>query len=67
MYIADLLTRNIIHKKEKDDESLRDLIHTVRIAEIKYSVEKLSELKAETNNDLILKRVKNYYVDGQTN
>jgi len=28
MIIADLLTTNIIYKKEKDDESLRDLIHS---------------------------------------
>lgn len=63
MYIADLLTRNIIYKEEKYDESLRDLIHTVKVAEIKYSTEKLSELKSETNNDTILKRVIEYYVN----
>ncbi|XP_060861804.1 uncharacterized protein K02A2.6-like [Metopolophium dirhodum] len=63
----DLLTRNIIYKEEKDDESLRDLIHTVKVAEIKYSTEKLSELKSETNNDTILKRVIDYYVNGWPN
>jgi len=52
MYIADLLTRNIIHKEVKDDGSLKDLIHTVRITEIKYSTEKLNELKLETNRDV---------------
>jgi len=34
MYIADLLTRNIIHKDENDDESLRDLIHTAKVTEL---------------------------------
>lgn len=67
MYIADLLTRNIIYKEEKDDESLRDLIHTVKVAEIKYSTDKLSQLKSETNNDTILKRVIEYYVNGWPN
>jgi len=64
MYIADLLTRNIIHKTEKDDESLKDFIHTVKIAEIKYSTEKLNELKLETNRDMVLLRVKEYYQNG---
>jgi len=42
MCIAELLTRNIIFKKEKYDESLKDLIDTVKIAKKKYSVEKLN-------------------------
>ncbi|KAF0739490.1 Uncharacterized protein FWK35_00028159 [Aphis craccivora] len=67
MYIADLLTRNIIYKTEKDDESLKDLIHTVKIAEIKYSTEKQNELKLETNRDMVLLRVKEYSQHGWPN
>jgi len=67
MYIADLLTRNIIHKAEKDDESLKDLTHTVKMAEIKYSTEKLNELKLETNRDEVLQRVIEYYTNGWPN
>jgi len=58
MYIVDLYIRNIIHKDENDDESLRDLIHTVKVTELKYSTDKLIELKLETNKDEILSRVK---------
>ncbi|KAL4134936.1 hypothetical protein QTP88_006616 [Uroleucon formosanum] len=57
MYIADLLTRNIIYKEEKDDESLRDLIHTVKVAEIKYSTDKLTELTVEDGLVYFNKRV----------
>ena len=64
MYIADLLTRNIIQNEEIDDESLKDLIHTVKVSEIRYSVEKLVELKLETDRDKILKRVIEYYLKG---
>lgn len=41
-----------------------DLIHNVKIAEMRYSTEKLNELKLETENDLVLKRVKEYYLKG---
>jgi len=64
MYIADLLTRNIMYKDENEDASLRDLIHTARVAEIKYSIDKIIELKLETNRDKILSRVKEYYLNG---
>lgn len=40
MYTADLLTKNII-QKEMNDKTLNNLIHIVKLAEIRYSVDKL--------------------------
>lgn len=62
-YMANLLTRNIIHKEENDDATLRYLMHTVKVTEIRYSIDKLVELKIETNRDRILSRVKDYYLN----
>lgn len=64
MFITDLLTRNIVKKNEDDDESMLDLIHVVTVAESRYSKERLNELKLETDNDIVLKRIKDYYKNG---
>lgn len=46
---------------------MRNLIHTLKIAEIKYGGEKLKELKSKTNKDITLKRVEEYYMNGWPN
>jgi len=64
MFIPDLLTRNIIKKSEEDDESMLDLTHVVKIAELKYSKKRMEELILETKEDTVLERVKKFYDKG---
>lgn len=65
MYIADLLSRNNIKDKSvKDDESMKDKIHTVKAGEIKFSKEKSIEYKKNMLEDETLKMVTAYYKNG---
>lgn len=65
MYIADLLSRNFIKDKSvKDDESMKDKIHTVKVGEIRFSDEKINEYKKNMLEDETLKMVTAYYKNG---
>jgi len=65
MYIADLLSRNFIKDKSvKDDESMKDKIHTVKVGEIRFSEEKINEYKKNMLEDETLKMVTAYYKNG---
>lgn len=56
MYIADLLSRNFNKDiKVKDDESMQDKIHTIKIGEIKFSEDKIREYKQNMVEDETLK------------
>lgn len=61
MYIADLLSRNIISKRVQDDNEINEVVHTVKEYEIRLSKERFEELVKETSTDEVLSKViKNY-------
>jgi len=65
MYIADLLSRNFIKDKSvKDDESMKDKIHTVKVGDFRFSEEKINEYKKKKLEDETLKMVTAYYKNG---
>jgi len=65
MYIADLLSRNFIKDKSvKDDESIKNKIHTVKVGEIRFSEEIINEFKKNMLKDETLKMVTAYYKNG---
>lgn len=63
MVIADLLSRNFLNKNIEDDESMRDVIHTVGV-QFDCSDSHLKKLKAETANDVVLSTILKFYIEG---
>jgi len=41
MYIANLLSRNILNERVKEDSEINDIVHTVKEYEIRVTEEKL--------------------------
>ncbi|CAI6370293.1 unnamed protein product [Macrosiphum euphorbiae] len=65
LFIADLLSRNIVHRPVNDDSELTEIVHTVQVApELIISGEKLKLFQKETQDDEILSRVIKYYKEG---
>jgi hypothetical protein len=65
LYIADLLSRNIIHKSPEDDSEMTDVVHTVQIApELLISAKKFKLYQMETLNDEVLSLILKYYKNG---
>lgn len=63
MYIADLLSRNFLEKRENDDPSMKDMVHTLEHS-ITFTAPNLEECKNETSQDKILMKVLQYYKEG---
>lgn len=63
MFIADLLSKNNITEKV-EDKTLKDVVHTAEITQIKFSQEKSDEFKSAVLNDPTLKKVIEYYQKG---
>jgi len=65
LFIADLLSRNIVHRPVNDDSELTEIEHTVQVApELIISGEKLKLFQKETQDDEILSSVIKYYKEG---
>lgn len=65
MYIADLLSRNIVRAPQHYyDETMNDYIHTVSVCELSISDDKKKELQESTKNDEVLKVVLQWYTNG---
>ncbi|XP_050528243.1 uncharacterized protein K02A2.6-like [Daktulosphaira vitifoliae] len=63
--VTDLLSRNVSKGNVvNDDESMNDIVHTVKIGEIKFSENKLEEYKKNILKDEALKLVCEYYKTG---
>lgn len=56
MYIADLLSRNFIRKRESDDVAMKDVIHSLD-SKVTFTGTNLAECQRETLNDNDLKQV----------
>lgn len=66
MYIADLLSRNIINKRIKNNVEINDVVHTVKEYKIRITEEKLEKLRNETRKDGVLSKVLVYYQQGRS-
>lgn len=65
LFIADLLSRNIIHRPTNDDGEMIEVVHTVQVTpELLITGEKLNLYKKETQNDETLAKVIKYYNEG---
>jgi len=64
MYIADLLSRNILNERVKEDSEINDIVHTVKEYEIRVTEEKLKELRSEVEKDEVLSRVLIHFQQG---
>lgn len=62
--IGDFLSRCNIETKEEEDLTMRDVVHSVGVKSIKFSVEKLEQFQKETNEDKNLRLIKEYYYNG---
>ncbi|KAK9687429.1 Integrase zinc binding domain [Popillia japonica] len=60
MYIADLLSRNFIDNRSKDDPLMNDVVHTVSEMSMKLSDERSKQIQLETSTDPILKQIVEY-------
>ena len=66
MFLADLLSRNFIEDPVDDDPEMVEVVHEVT-QNLAISPGIMSVLKIETEKDLGLKAVKNYYQNGWPN
>lgn len=64
MYIADLLSRNILSKITKEDSEINDIVHTVKEYKIRVTEEKLKKLRSEVEKDEVLSRVLIHFQQG---
>lgn len=64
MYIADLLSRNFIDKRTKEDDSMKDIVHSLRVLEVTTTNERFNEFVKETAMDETLKKVVISYQNG---
>lgn len=64
MYIADLLSRNYVQRAELTDESLNDVVHTIKEFEVQFSNSRLKQFIEETYKDEHLGTVLKYLDEG---
>lgn len=64
MYIADLLNRNYISREPEEDESMKEMVHSLRVYELTATEERFQEFVKETANDEDLKKVLVNYQNG---
>lgn len=67
MYIADLLSRNVIYKKEQEDIIMRDVVHALTAGMFSISDKKMSQFQKATTDDEVLSQVVKWYNQGWPN
>jgi len=64
LYVADLLSRNYKQKIEKTDDTLKDIVHTMEVVNVKFENNKEGEFKKAILEDNTLKLVEQYLREG---